>query len=225
MNLIVWSSGVVMPEISSALPSWNSLTPSMSLMKAPTYGPLTFLVNARSIAYLTSLVVTSRFTGGLNFTPVRILIVSDLPSSAISGGTFGEVGLGIDRVVGLVRVQRTLRRVRDVEAVLVVRDAGVDVVDVAGVHDRQVAALLGFLRRAVVRRGLFARAVVIAAAACDAEREHSGNREHGAPMRSQSHLSNPSSANGAGASNPEALQLARSVMPPKALRSGLRTGR
>ena len=32
LKTIVWSSGVVMPEISFALPSWNALTPSMSLM-------------------------------------------------------------------------------------------------------------------------------------------------------------------------------------------------
>ena len=90
-----------MPEISSALPSWNSLTPSMSLMNAPTYGPLTCLVKARSIAYLTSAVVTSRSTGGLNFTPVRILIVSVLPSSEISGAPSARSGSGLIASSGL----------------------------------------------------------------------------------------------------------------------------
>ena len=61
--------------------------------------------------------------------------------------TLRQIGLEVARVVGLVRVERALRRVRDVHAVLVVRRARVDLVDVGGVHDDQVTALLRFLLR------------------------------------------------------------------------------
>ena len=69
----------------------------------------------------------------------RLAVVGDLRRA------FSQVRLRVDRVVRLERVQRALRRVGDQEPVLVVRDARVDVVDIAGVHHRQVAALLGFL--------------------------------------------------------------------------------
>ena len=45
----------------------------------------TFLVNARSNAYLTSFASISRLTGGPNLMPFLSFTVTDLPSSAISG--------------------------------------------------------------------------------------------------------------------------------------------
>ncbi len=45
----------------------------------------TFLVNARSKAYLTSLAWISRLTGGPNLTPFLSVTVTDFLSSEISG--------------------------------------------------------------------------------------------------------------------------------------------
>ena len=55
----------------------------------------------RSSPYLTSAEVTSRSTGGLNFTPVRIFTVTVLPSSAISGGPSARSGSGLVASSGL----------------------------------------------------------------------------------------------------------------------------
>jgi len=59
------------------------------------------LKNPRSIAYLTSLDVTSRLTGGLNFTPGLIFTVSVFPSFAISGGPSARSGSGLIASSGL----------------------------------------------------------------------------------------------------------------------------
>ena len=54
-----------------------------------------------SIAYATSLVVTSRLTGGENLTPARILTVTVLPSEEISGGPSARSGSGVFASSGL----------------------------------------------------------------------------------------------------------------------------
>ncbi len=59
------------------------------------------LKNPRSIAYLTSLDVTSRFTGGLNFTPLRILTVMVLRSCEIWGLLAARSGTGSLALSGL----------------------------------------------------------------------------------------------------------------------------
>ena len=50
------------------------------------------LKNPRSIAYLTSLDVTSRLTGGENLTPDLILTVTVLPSADTSGAAVARSG-------------------------------------------------------------------------------------------------------------------------------------
>ena len=50
------------------------------------------LKNPRSIAYFTSADVTSRFTGGENFTPGRIFTVTVLPSADTSGAAVARSG-------------------------------------------------------------------------------------------------------------------------------------
>src|SRR5215218_6903128 len=84
LNSTVWSSGVLMPEI--------GLTPLVGLFGAPSielkyvpYWPPTFTEKNRSKAYLMSFDVTSRFTGGLNFTPGLIFTVIFFRSSEICG--------------------------------------------------------------------------------------------------------------------------------------------
>ena len=52
----------------------------------------TFLVNARSNAYLTSFASTSRLTGGPNLTPFLSLTVTVFLSSAISGSPSARSG-------------------------------------------------------------------------------------------------------------------------------------
>ncbi len=51
-------------------------------------------MNARSIAYFTSADVTARLTGGENMIPGRILTVTVLPSSAMSGMSVARSGTG-----------------------------------------------------------------------------------------------------------------------------------
>ena len=58
-------------------------------------------MNPRWSPYATSSEVTSRLTGGLNFTPVRILTVTVLPSSEISGGPSARSGSGLIASSGL----------------------------------------------------------------------------------------------------------------------------
>src|SRR4051794_31970542 len=80
-----------MPEI--------GLTPGVGLAGAPLIGQYsvtypfgTFAEKARSIAYLTSFDVTSRFTGGLNLMPFLIFTVTDFLSGEISGGAAARSG-------------------------------------------------------------------------------------------------------------------------------------
>src|SRR5439155_444594 len=91
----------------------------------------------------------------------RLAAVADL------GRARGEVGDGVGGVLGFVREQRPLRHVRDVEAVLVVRDAGIDEVDVAVVEHREVAAGLGLARRRAGGAADARRLVAPAAAGSD----------------------------------------------------------
>src|SRR4051812_43491754 len=80
LNSMVWSSGVLMPEI--------GLTPFVEDFGAPwielkyvAYWPPTLVEKNRSKAYLTSFDVTAWFTGGLNFTPGLIFTVTVFRSS------------------------------------------------------------------------------------------------------------------------------------------------
>src|SRR4051794_41878994 len=82
-----------MPEI--------GLTPVVGFDGAPTmelkydgYWPPTLIEKNRSNAYLTSLEVTSRFTGGLNFTPFLMWTVIVLRSCGISGVLSSKSGTG-----------------------------------------------------------------------------------------------------------------------------------
>ncbi len=86
------SSGVVMPEM-----GWTPLVgffgvPSMEEKNAVAYWPPTLAEKARSKAYLTSLEVISRLTGGANFTPLRIFTVICLLSAVISGAASARSG-------------------------------------------------------------------------------------------------------------------------------------
>jgi hypothetical protein len=65
------------------------------------YWPPTFAEKNRSKAYLTSLDVTSRFTGGLNFTPGLILTVTFLRSSEICALSAARSGTGSFALSGL----------------------------------------------------------------------------------------------------------------------------
>src|SRR3954449_975301 len=88
----VLSSGVCRPEISLKDPGFVG-APTMSV-KYVVYWPPTFSVNARSMAYLTSLDVTARLTGGENFTPLRSLTVMVFASSETCGGPSARSGTG-----------------------------------------------------------------------------------------------------------------------------------
>jgi hypothetical protein len=59
------------------------------------------LVNARSNPYLTSAATTSRLTGGLNLTPGRMRMVSDLRSGEIFGMAVARSGTGRTESLGL----------------------------------------------------------------------------------------------------------------------------
>src|SRR3954462_15914985 len=74
--------------------------PTMEL-KYDGYWPPTLIEKKRSKAYLTSFEVTSRFTGGLNFTPLRILTVIVLRSCEISGLLAARSGTGSLPLSGL----------------------------------------------------------------------------------------------------------------------------
>jgi hypothetical protein len=133
----------------------------------------TELKKPRSTAYLTSLDVTTRSTGGENFTPSLIFTVTTLPSSEICGSPSARSGSALTGVVGLVPVERLLRGARDLEAHLVVGPARVDEVDVVRPEIGDLAALLGFAAGGRLGAlGAAAALVVVAAAATgDAERE------------------------------------------------------
>src|SRR3954454_16059582 len=88
----VWLSGVSMPLIGLYEPGFLG-APTMSVKYVP-YWPPTFSVKKRSKAYLTSLEVTSRLTGGENFTPERSLTVTVLLSEEICGGPSARSGTG-----------------------------------------------------------------------------------------------------------------------------------
>src|SRR3954465_1630870 len=88
-----------MPEISLYLPGLVG-APSMAA-KYVAYWPPTFSEKKRSMAYLTSLEVTSRFTGGENFTPLRILTVTVFLSAEISGSPSARSGTGLAESWGL----------------------------------------------------------------------------------------------------------------------------
>src|SRR4051812_27956456 len=88
----VWSSGVSRPAMLLNLPGFLG-APTMSV-KYVVYWLATFCVNARSNAYLTSLDVTSRLTGGENFTPLRSFTVTVLRSEEISGSDSARSGVG-----------------------------------------------------------------------------------------------------------------------------------
>jgi hypothetical protein len=53
------------------------------------------------MAYLTSAVVTSRLTGGENFTPERIFTVTVLPSAEMSGALSARSGWSVFASSGL----------------------------------------------------------------------------------------------------------------------------
>src|SRR3954470_13495596 len=97
---IVWSSGVSMPEI--------GLTPVVGLAGAPLmtanepgYWPPTLTEKKRSIAYLTSLEVTARLTGGAYLTPWRILTVTVFLSSETWASSAARSGTGLLASSGL----------------------------------------------------------------------------------------------------------------------------
>src|SRR4051812_30921300 len=92
LMMSVFGSGQVIPEIGLRLPGLDG-TPWMSV-KYVVYSLATLAVKARSKEYLTSLQVTSRFTGGENFTPWRIFTVIVLLSDEISGGPSARSGCG-----------------------------------------------------------------------------------------------------------------------------------
>src|SRR3954451_3908879 len=100
LKTMVGSAGVVMPEI--------GLTPVVGFDGAPTielkydgYWPPTLIEKKRSKAYLTSFEVTSRFTGGLNFTPFLMWTVIVLRSWEISGLLAARSGTGSLPLSGL----------------------------------------------------------------------------------------------------------------------------
>src|SRR4051812_38610727 len=93
LNTIVWSSGVVMPEMAFAPFVGASGVPAIELKYEP-YWPPTFAEKKRSKAYLTSFEVTSRLTGGLNFTPGFILTVTVLRSFESCGLSTARSGVG-----------------------------------------------------------------------------------------------------------------------------------
>src|SRR5689334_21280058 len=93
LNTIVWSSGVVMPEI-GLTPFVGALgVPSMEL-KYEAYCPPTFSEKKRSKAYLTSFDVTARLTGGLYLMPGLILTVIVRRSLEICGLSAARSGVG-----------------------------------------------------------------------------------------------------------------------------------
>src|SRR4051794_23995354 len=92
----VWSSGVWKPEI--GLPSAFFLaasTPSTVAKYEGAYPLATVELNPRSSANLTSFDVAARFTGGLNLTPWRTLIVIVLPSLEICGSEAAKSGTAL----------------------------------------------------------------------------------------------------------------------------------
>ena len=68
------------------------LAPSRPPKYEPTYALATVLKKPRSIAYLTSREVTSRFTGGEKRTPWRIFTVTVRPSGETTGGLEARSG-------------------------------------------------------------------------------------------------------------------------------------
>lgn len=76
----MWGSGVSIPEIGSG--NWGGVlgAPWSTEKYAPAYPLATLVAKPRSIAYLTSAEVTSRFTGGLKWTPCFRVTVTVLPS-------------------------------------------------------------------------------------------------------------------------------------------------
>src|SRR3954452_13818907 len=88
----VLSSGVVMPEIDLKEPGFFG-APTMSV-KYVVYSLATLAVKARSKAYLMSFEVTTRLTGGENFTPSLIFTVMVLLSDEICGGPSARSGWG-----------------------------------------------------------------------------------------------------------------------------------
>ena len=98
--------------------------------------------NARSMAYLMSLVLTSRFTGGAYLTPFLMLTVIVLLSDEISGSPSARSGTGLTESSGLNEYSVRFVGVLDHVAERVVRLARVHVVDVAGGQIGQRAALL-----------------------------------------------------------------------------------
>jgi hypothetical protein len=71
--------GVSMPRMSGTVLVGFVGAPTRSPKYAETYPVATLVSKPRSIAYLTSADVTSRFTGGLKRTPLRMCTVTVLP--------------------------------------------------------------------------------------------------------------------------------------------------
>src|SRR4051794_30295522 len=100
LKTIVWSSGVWMPLMSGATvgsfltAAWASLKPSSAPRYTEVYPFATPGKMLRSIAYLTSLDVTSRFTGGLNLIPLCRWKVIVLSSDDTSGAPSARSGDG-----------------------------------------------------------------------------------------------------------------------------------
>ena len=89
-----------MPEIGFTPFVGADGAPSIEL-KYEAYWPPTLAEKNRSKAYLTSLLVTARLTGGLNFTPGLILTVIVLRSLEISGFAAARSGTGSVALSGL----------------------------------------------------------------------------------------------------------------------------
>src|SRR3954454_10055375 len=93
LKTIVWSSGVVMPEIDLTPLVGSFGTPWIELKDVP-YWPPTFTEKKRSKAYLMSFDVTARLTGGANLMPGLILTVMVFRSSEICGFSAATSGIG-----------------------------------------------------------------------------------------------------------------------------------
>src|SRR3954447_26828458 len=99
----VWSSGVSRPAngLSLEIGTGDARAPSISAKYEVECPDVTFVVNARSMAYLTSFEVTSRSTGGENFMPDFSLMVICLLSDDSSGSEAATSGTGLSASPGL----------------------------------------------------------------------------------------------------------------------------
>src|SRR3954454_16431160 len=91
----VWWSGVCSPGRSGRFATGVVGAPTTSRNQMVAYPFWTDLMNPRSSAYLTSSDVAARSTGGENFTPERILMVTVFPSEEICAGPAARSGTAL----------------------------------------------------------------------------------------------------------------------------------